>query len=191
MVKIGRACFPVLMLMALLIGPGAWGVEKGIAGVTPAKVKAERGRRWAVLIGVNHYIDRTGIGDLKYCVQDMKLLGATLTSRAGGFERQNVLLMTDDAPEEIHRPTYSNIVAQVPAWLEQAGPADDVLIAFSGHGIYEYGRGYLLPSTARMTRLRLTAVSLDLVRQWLRDCKARGKVLILDCCHSGAGKAPD
>ena len=164
--------------------------EKGVAGVTRETIERERPQRWAVLIGINHYVDQTGIGELRYCVQDMKLLAAALTSKGGGFDRRNVLLMTDDAPEEIHRPTRSNILTQLPLWLEQAGAEDDVLIAFSGHGIFRDGKAHLLPSNARIANLRLTAIPLEFVREWLDACKAERKLLILDCCHAGAGKAP-
>ena len=185
-----RLLVVLALLAAVLPHPRLCAQEKGIAGVTKETVRAERSRRWAVLIGVNHYVDKDGIGDLKYSVQDMKLLRATLTSEAGGFEYRNVLLMTDDAEKELDRPTRNNLVTQVPYWLEQAGADDDVLIAFSGHGIFRDGKAYLLPSNARMLNLRLTAVPLQAVREWLDACKAKRKVLILDCCHAGAGKAP-
>ena len=178
------------LLCVLFTGALAtWAEEKGVAGVTEGVIQRERPRRWAVLIGVNHYVDESGIGELDYCVADMNLLAGTLTSQAGGFELRNVLLMTDEAKEEIHRPTRDNLVTQVPHWLEQAEPDDDVLIAFSGHGIIEGNKGYLLPSTARMLNVRLTAIPLETVREWLDSCKAGRKILILDCCHAGAGKA--
>lgn len=184
----------LVLAMVSLCSLGAWAAvapDKGVAGVVSETERgAERPRRWAVLIGVNRYTDAAGIGDLSYCVADMRLLYKALTGPGGGFDPKNVLLMVDDSPEEIHRPTYSNIVAMVPRWLEDAGPDDDVLIAFSGHGINEDGEAYLLPSSARMGRLRLTAVPLKFMREWMDACKARRKLLLLDCCHSGAGKAP-
>ncbi len=181
----------LLVLLALPVVCHAGAAERGIAGVAQETIRQERPRRWAVLIGVNRYVDQAGIGNLKYCVGDMKLLYQTLTSPKGGFDRRNVLLMTDGAREPIHRPTRDNLVTQIPLWLEQARPEDDVLIAFSGHGIFEAGKGYLLPSSARITNLRLTAIPLETVREWMDACKAKRKILILDCCHAGAGKAPD
>lgn len=166
-------------------------VEKGPAGVVGLEQRgAEQARRWAVLIGVNEYEDEQGIGSLKYCVADVKLLYDVLTSANGGFKQENVLLMTDDAGNVLHRPTYSNMVTMIPRWLEDVGPQDDVLISFSGHGMAEDGQCYLLPGDAKRGALRLTSVSVPQVREWLEGCRAERKVLILDACHSGAGKAP-
>ena len=188
-----NACVPIgrlAVLVATLWSPVS-SAQKGPAGiVTPEHQAAERKQRWAVLIGVNQYEDEQGIGSLKYCVADMKLLYEVLTGPRGGFRRENVLLMTDSAEQSIHRPTYSNMVTMIPRWLEDVGPEDDVLIAFSGHGMAEDDQCYLLPGDAKRGALRLTSVSVPQVREWLEGCRAERKVLILDACHSGAGKAP-
>ena len=163
--------------------------KKGVTIVPRKQVQKERARRWAVLIGVDKYEDETGIGSLKYCAADMKLLYRVLTGPNGGFEPENVLLMTRDAEEPAHTPTYSHIVTMVPRWLQDARPEDDVLIAFSGHGVTEKSEAYLLPSSAMRGNLRLTAIPLRLIRDWMDACRAERKILIVDACHSGAGKA--
>ena len=162
--------------------------QRGMNVVPADVVRKERPKRWAVLIGVDKYDDEVGIGSLKYCGQDMKLLYQVLTGPGGGFAPDNVLLMTADAKDRVHRPTRDNIVTMVPNWLAYAGPEDDVLIAFSGHGIEEKGKGYLLPSTTRRGNVRLTAVPLAFVMEALDACKARCKILVVDACHAGAGK---
>ena len=178
-------------LVAVFSSAISFAQDRGPAGVVTQEARAtERSQRWAVLIGVNRYEDEQGIGSLKYCVADMKLLYEVLIGANGAFERENVLLMTDDASKSIHRPTYSNMVTMIPRWLEDVGPEDDVLIAFSGHGLAEDGQCYLLPGDAKRGALRLTSVSVPQVREWLEGCRADRKVLILDACHSGAGKAP-
>lgn len=179
----------IVLLTLWICLPGRAQTEKGIQIVRPEQAQEERLKRWAVLIGVDKYRDSVGIGSLKYCGADMKLLHRVLTGPHGGFAPENVLLMTDDASDPGHRPTYSNIVTMVPRWLCEAEPDDDVLIAFSGHGITEKGEAYLVPSTARFGNLALTAVSMRLVRQWMDACKAGRKILIVDACHAGAGKA--
>ena len=61
--------------------------DKGIKVVPRKQVQKERAKRWAVLIGVDKYEDEQGIGSLKYCGQDMKLLYKVLTGPTGGFAR--------------------------------------------------------------------------------------------------------
>ena len=180
----------VLLLSAVgLLSPCAQGqAQKGMKGVTHQQRRAERPRRWAVLIGVDTYEDEQGIGSLKYCASDMKLLYSVLTGPNGGFAPENVLLMTDAATEVLHRPTYTNLVSMIPRWIEDAEPQDDVLIAFSGHGITRDGKCYLLPRDAKRSAPRLTSVSVPQIREWLESCRAGRKVLVLDACHAGAGK---
>jgi len=183
---------PLGLTCAFLLAPADVAFcQRGPAGIVSQEARTtERRQRWAVLIGVNKYEDEQGIGSLKYCVADMKLLYEVLTGPRGGFQPGNVLLMIDDAPERMHRPTYSNMVTMIPRWLKDVGPEDDVLLAFSGHGMVEDGKCYLLPATATRGALRLTSVSVAQVREWLESCRAQRKILILDACHSGAGKAP-
>ena len=52
------------------------------------------GQRWAVMIGVNEYLD-PAIPNLKYCVSDAYRVFEALTEN-GGFEADRVLLITDD-----------------------------------------------------------------------------------------------
>ena len=179
-------CVSIPLLPSLLLAQ-----DRGVGGVIGVEQRqTEQARRWAVLIGVNKYEDEQGIGSLKYCVEDMKLLSAVLTGPHGGFQPRNVLLMTDASANIMHRPTYSNMVTMIPRWLEDVGPDDDVVIAFSGHGMTEDGQCYLLPGDAKRGALRLTSVSVPQVREWLEGCRASRKILLLDACHSGAGKAP-
>ena len=180
------------LLLALLGSPVCAHAQRGLGGVIAEQAQsAERAKRWAVLIGVDEYEDDKGIGSLRYCASDMKRLHEILVGPNGGFAPGNVLLMTGGAENVLHRPTYSNLVTMIPRWLEDVGPNDDAIVAFSGHGIAEDSRCHILPSDAKRGALRLTSVSVAQVREWLESCRAKRKVLILDACHSGAGKAPE
>ena len=176
-----------LVGLALLLSSVAL-AQKGVAVVPRETVRTERPKRWAILIGVDKYDDEIGIGSLKYCAADMKLLSRVLTGPGGGFDPRNVLLMTRESPKG-RTPTYSNIMNMLHVWLADVKESDDVLIAFSGHGVAERGQVYLLPSNAKSATLRWTSVKLSYVRDKLAECRARRKILILDACHSGAGKS--
>lgn len=179
----------VTLLLALAMGVSAHARSvKGVSVVARDVVREERGKRWAVLIGVDRYDDKVGIGSLRFSGADVKLLHHVLTGPNGGFAPGNVLLMTADAGTREHTPTYAHIVSLVPEWLARARPEDDVLLAFSGHGVTRNGEAYLLPSTARFADLRRTAIPLSLVRRWMEACRAERKILIVDACHAGAGK---
>ncbi len=65
---------------------------------------------------------------------------------------------------------------------------DDLsLLYFTGHGLKDdYGRLYLAMATTRLDNLQFTGLSGSQLNDAMRECRARQKVLILDCCYSGA-----
>jgi formylglycine-generating enzyme required for sulfatase activity len=144
------------------------------------------GQRWAVLIGVNEYLDPK-IPDLKYCVADARRVFETLTKH-GGFDPQRVLLIVDDQPRAHLRPLRMNLHRQIGDWLANCRPEDTVVVTFSGHGFVDSdtGEGFLAPADCEKDNLRATGFPTERLRQMLRDCAARQKLLILDCCHAGA-----
>ena len=127
-------------------------------------------------------------GPLRYCGADARLLARVLTTRCG-FEPQRVLVIADDQTDPGNLPFRSNLVVKIPAWLKLARPDDRVIVMFSGHGFLDpRGRMYLAPLDCDPDNLPLTGLAVDHLRDYLSNCKARVKLLILDTCHSGAAK---
>src|ERR671938_670781 len=54
----------------------------------------DAGRKWAVVIGVNRYLD-PDIPKLRYCIADARLVGQRLIAKCG-YETERVMLLTDD-----------------------------------------------------------------------------------------------
>ena len=144
-----------------------------------------QGEKWAIVVGVGDYEDGN-INDLPYAPEDAKEIYGLL--REGGeFEEEHLLLMVDDSPEET-QPTRSNILLKLSTWLQPVREGDTVLFYFSGHGIADAERGYLVPMTARMAVIREESIRLDTVMGYLR-ASGGGKILVLlDACHSGMAK---
>jgi uncharacterized caspase-like protein len=64
---------------------------------------------------------------------------------------------------------------------------DLLLLYFSGHGLRdEDGRLHLAAADTRLDNLFFTAVSADNLDRAMESCSSRRKVLVLDCCYSGA-----
>ena len=64
---------------------------------------------------------------------------------------------------------------------------DLVLVYFSCHGVVDPQRRlYFATTNTRQSRPAGTAVSRTFVNEQLEGCVASAKVLILDCCFSGA-----
>jgi formylglycine-generating enzyme required for sulfatase activity/uncharacterized caspase-like protein len=159
-----------------------------LAGL-PASARADEGRNWAILIGVNEYLDPK-IPQLQYCVEDARKLFETLT-RLGDFQPDRVLLLVDDQPKAHLRPLRLNLQSQIEGWLANCQPQDTVIIAFSGHGFVDEltGEGFLAPADCELDDLRGTGFATERLRQMLRKCRARKKLLILDCCFAGAERS--
>ncbi len=146
---------------------------------------ADSNNKYAVLIGINDYHE--SLGPLNYCVNDTKLLRETLTSEQCGFEPDNVLMLTEDQSRE-HQPTFGNIHSWLGTWLQRPGPDDLVLVYFAGHGREYKGSGFLAPCDATLESLGVTGIPIQYIREMLERCNADRKVLMLDACHSGAGR---
>ncbi len=142
---------------------------------------------WALIIAINDYEDQ-GIADLRFCVNDARALRDALVGPHGSFPPENVVLMTDDSDPEL-RPTRGKIIAQVATFLRVPQPQDTVLIYFSGHGQLAGEKTYLVPVDGTAAALAESSVSFGWLKEQIEKCPAKKKVLLLDCCHAGAGKA--
>jgi uncharacterized caspase-like protein len=141
--------------------------------------------KWAVLIGINGYHE--SLGELAFCVNDAKLMRDTLVSEVCQFAAEHVVLLTDDQPKD-RQPTYGNIHSWLGARLSRPAESDLVLVYFAGHGREMATSALLAPIDATLDSLPVTGIPLHYVRELLERCKASQKVLILDACHSGAGR---
>jgi formylglycine-generating enzyme required for sulfatase activity len=63
---------------------------------------------------------------------------------------------------------------------------DTFICHFSGHGLPMAGDLYLLWDSSDLEQLNFTAIAASEVMRALRECKARNKLLILDCCNAGS-----
>jgi len=143
------------------------------------------GRSWAVLIGVEKYHRVPG---LVYTINDVRQLATTLRTR-DGFAEDSILEMVDDATNPRFQPFKANIEAELPAWLQQPGPDDAVLVYFSGHGFRDAsGKMFLGPLDCNPEDLSKTGIAVEWLRGQIAGCKAKFKLLILDSCHAGSEK---
>ncbi len=171
-----------------------WGVALTLLGAAraddppPAPVGAPAAeQRWAVIVGVDQYTD-PAIPRLRFSAADARLLAETLVKHCG-YAPERVLVLADDRKEQDLRPIRSNLKDQLPAWLAKAGPGDTVVVYFSGHGFLDDGgQGYLAPQDCRRTELAATGLRTDEIDIMLQQCKAKRKLLLLDCCHAGGAR---
>jgi uncharacterized caspase-like protein len=150
---------------------------------------AKSGSKWALLIGVDSYLD-TRLGKLNYCGADALALRDLLVPQAG-FAQDQVIVMQDKEDDPVRRPLRKAIQRTLQAFLAQPKPGDLVLISFSGHGTHVGQTSYLCPTDADMDEPKLTMLSVSQLYDMLKtDCKAAQKIVLVDACRKDPKSGP-
>ena len=128
----------------------------------------------ALLIGINDYPDGN---ELSGCVADIKSLKKAIERNGDGSKNFDVKLMenvqtSDEVMEEI-RKLFS-------------GEADTVLLYFSGHGFVDVvGAEIVMPQDLQRVGQYYKGIKMNDIMDLVNQSKAKHKIIILDCCHSG------
>ena len=142
--------------------------------------------RRSLIVGINDY--KPAIGKLDFCVSDAKRIDGVLKNRREGFTSTESVLLSDDQ-ESDHIPNRINLIENVKKICISAKTGDTILIYFAGHGtIDKDGKLYLLPIDASSMAIEESCISWEWLRKQIELCSAKNKILIIDACHSGAGR---
>ncbi|MFE4666181.1 caspase domain-containing protein [Streptomyces sp. NPDC056716] len=136
------------------------------------------GARKALLVATGRYED-TRWNPLEAPSRDAAELGRVLADPAIG--RYDVTSVVD-------QPAYA-IQRTLQRFLTDAERDDELLVHFSCHGIKDYDERLYFAGTDTLREPRLLqsyAVPAAFVSEQLQWCRADRKVLLLDCCFSGA-----
>ena len=133
--------------------------------------------RYALLVATGEYED-VRLSRLRAPEQDVERLAAVLEDPdVGGFT--SVQVLRDRTDHEIRRAVEDVLAPR---------EADDlVLLYFSCHGLTTAARRlYFAASNTVQDRPAGTAIPRSFLNEQLEDCRASGRILLLDCCFSGA-----
>lgn len=132
--------------------------------------------RYALLVAASDYED-SYFEQLRSPAQDVRGLAAVLEDPAvGGFD---VTTLENAADHEVRR-----MLDELTADRE---PDDLVLVYFSCHGLQDiHGRLHFATTTTWAQRPASTAIAASFVTERLEHTAAGGRLLMLDCCYSGA-----
>jgi hypothetical protein len=131
----------------------------------------------ALVVGINDYPS----SPLSGCVNDANAFGAILESNGDGSPNFSIRMMTCPS-SAITRSVFREAIDQL-----FSGDCDMALLYFSGHGFIKSTGGYMVTTDAKKYD---EGVSMDEVLTLANQSKAKNKVIILDCCHSGAMGTP-
>ncbi|MCK5347226.1 MAG: caspase family protein, partial [Candidatus Heimdallarchaeota archaeon] len=131
----------------------------------------------ALIVGINDYPS----SPLNGCVNDANSIGTILESNGDGSPNFGVRMITCPS-SDITRSVLREAIEQL-----FEGDSDMALLYFSGHGYIKSTGGYLVTTDAKKYD---EGVSMDDVLSLANQSKAKNKVILLDCCHSGAMGTP-
>lgn len=133
--------------------------------------------RKALVVGINNYPNIP----LKGCVNDANAIANVLTAHGDGSPNFDVKLTTS--------PTATIDRASLRAAVEAlfSGEADVALFYFSGHGFLKSTGGYIVTSDFRKYD---EGISMNEILDLANQSKCKDKIVVLDCCHSGAFGSP-
>jgi tetratricopeptide (TPR) repeat protein len=149
-------------------------------------------KRWALVIGVDKYIDPQ-ISPLKGSDNDARQIADALV-RFAGFPQDQVILLSTNQPIE-RQPTRVNILRRL-SNLSTTVPKDGMLlVSFAGHGMERAGQAFLLPADAQISDqisfLEETAISMNRVKSWIKETGVSQVLLLLDACRNDPGGRAD
>lgn len=142
----------------------------------PKKALEAHGKRYALCVGVGQ-AEANGVkqNPLPMCINDAKSLGAVLSK--GGY---TAVVLTDDAPDDLHKPTVANTVAALNDVCSAAGHDDQLVLYFSTHGGYVDNKPQLVMADGLL--------ELETIKQMAAHSGALVRIVMLDACRSeGSG----
>lgn len=132
----------------------------------------------ALVVGIDNYSS----SPLNGCVNDANAIANTIERNGDGSPNFSVKLITSPR-ESVTRSSLKEAIEQL-----FDGESDMALLYFSGHGFVKSTGGYLV--TIDACRCYDEGVPMDEILTLANQSKAKNKVIILDCCHSGALGSP-
>ncbi|MBP2325668.1 S-DNA-T family DNA segregation ATPase FtsK/SpoIIIE [Kibdelosporangium banguiense] len=135
------------------------------------------GRRVALLVATAEYIDQS-LRRLRAPTEDARLLRELLLDpNVGGFDE--VVIVANESKSGVER--------ELERLFRERAPEDMVLLYLTGHGVKnDYNQLFFATANTDLTRPYSTAVPAVVLQHLVTECQARAKVVLLDCCFSGA-----
>jgi hypothetical protein len=146
----------------------------------------ERGKIWAVVIGINEY---RNVQSLRYAISDAEGFKEYLSEYIGVPSDDIFFLTNEDATKAEIQSLLGTKIRRL------AGKDDTVIIFYAGHGAVETdpvdpdGDGfekYLLPYDANLQDLYSTSIAMKEIRTIFQRIRADRLIFLADTCYSGA-----
>jgi hypothetical protein len=136
------------------------------------------GKRYAILIASSKFPEEPGLTPLRCPENDVDAVNELLRSPDFGQFAETFVFP--------NKPSHE-ILEQIETVLHDAGRDDLVLIYFSGHGkLNTAGQLCLATANTKLRALGSTSIPVERIKSFFDTASTRKRILILDCCYSGA-----
>lgn len=129
----------------------------------------------ALVIGLDGY---TLAPPLRACQKDARAF-ATFLQTNWGFAPEGVTLITD-----ADRPTASVLKKRVRVWLSSLKGGEEVVVFYSGHGVWAQGQEWLVPLDGDVDEVPSTCLSYTQLSLDLQSKSPRRVLLFTDACRN-------
>lgn len=131
--------------------------------------------RKALIVGLNEY---KNFKELNGCVEDAAKIDNTLKYNSDGSPNFQTILVT-----EKDKLTKANLTLMLKELFDDNESVEIALFYFSGHGHADSLNGYL---TTYDSDINDWGITMNIIENIISQSKVQNKVIILDCCYSGA-----
>ena len=153
---------------------GGPATDRNPEALTVAARREADATRWAIIVGTQDYEDKT-LPPLDYAVADATLLADVLVKRYKVPADQAVLFVDE---------SRVRLEQGIPERLAKIGEGASVLVYVGGHACKDdQGAVYLAPKNFDRKHPDSTGLTLQWLVDQLEACKAKEKLLLLDCCQ--------
>ncbi|MCK4790409.1 MAG: caspase family protein [Desulfobacteraceae bacterium] len=138
-------------------------------------------QKWAVVIGISNYkiLGQTGLANLIFADDDARAFARTLKNLR--WSNSHIKLILNK------QATKRNIEIALESWLSKAGPNDQIILFWAGHGFPDPEDPEKVYFACHDTDISIPATGcrMDRVRAILEERKAKNVIVLADTCHAG------
>ena len=137
--------------------------------------------KWAVVVGISQYqySGKNGLNNLVFADDDAKTFGNSL--RKLNWPWSHIKLLVNE------EATRRNIMIALESWLSKAGPNDEIILFWAGHGYPDPEDPEKVYFATYDTDISIPATGyrMDQVRRALEERRSKNVILLADTCHAG------
>ena len=137
--------------------------------------------RWSIIVGISKYLNsgQNALTNLIFADDDAKAFARQLCNL--GWSESHIKLITNKEASK------RNIEIALESWLSKAGPNDQIILFWAGHGFPDPDDPEKVYFACYDTDISIPATGyrMDKVRTALEERKAKNVILLADTCHAG------